>query len=68
MLRFLGLTATWGTVEWSVSLSLEGMARAVSCLMVIFSRLQLDDLGSEDNRAWGWSVDRTDKVIHHLST
>lgn len=44
---------TWGTVERSVFLSAEGSARAISSLMVIFSRLQLDDLGSEESKAWG---------------
>lgn len=45
---------------WSVAPSGEGMARAVSSLMVIFSRLQLDDLGSDDNRAW--TGDKTDTM------
>lgn len=31
----------------------EGMAKAISSLMVIFNRLQLDDLGSEESRACG---------------
>lgn len=44
---------TWGTVELSVFFSAEGMAKAVSSLMVIFNKLQLDDLGSEERRACG---------------
>lgn len=42
---------TWGTVELSVFFSAEGMAKAVSSLIVIFNKLQLDDLGSEERRA-----------------
>lgn len=43
---------TWGTVEVSVFLSANGIARAISSLMVTFKRLQLEDLGSEESRAW----------------
>lgn len=47
---------TCGTVELSAFCSAGGMARAISSLMVIFSRLQLDDFGSDESRAcrnWG---------------
>lgn len=42
---------TWGTMEVSVFLWAAGMAKAISSLMVILSRLQLDDLGSEESKA-----------------
>lgn len=52
---------TCGTVLLSVAPSLDGMANAVRDLMVIFRSPQLDDLGSEDSRAF------TEKVLLHLS-
>ena len=51
--RCVKVGRTWGTVELSVFLSAEGTANAISSLMVIFNRLQLDDLGSEESRACG---------------
>lgn len=44
--------STCGTELLSVSPSLEGIANAVRDLMVIFRSPQLDDLGSEDSRAY----------------
>lgn len=44
--------STCGTELLSVSASLEGIANAVRDLMVIFRSPQLDDLGSEDSRAY----------------
>lgn len=41
---------TWGTLEPSLSPS-AGTASAISPLMVIFNRLQLDDRGSEESKA-----------------
>jgi len=43
---------TCGTVLLSVAPSLDGMANAVRDVMVIFRSPQLDDLGSEDSRAY----------------
>lgn len=43
-------------------LSAEGMAKAISSLMVIFNRLQLDDLGSEESRAWARGEKKTDNA------
>lgn len=53
--------STCGTVLLSVAPSLDGMANAVRDLMVIFRSPQLDDLGSEDSRAY------TETVLLHLS-
>ncbi len=44
--------STCGTELLSVSPSLQGIANAVRDLMVIFRSPQLDDLGSEDSRAY----------------
>lgn len=44
--------STCGTVLMSVDPSSEGMANAVRDLMVIFRRLQLEDFGSEDSKAF----------------
>lgn len=52
-------------MEPSELLSADGMARLISCLMVIFSKLQLDDLGSEDSRACGDEWKRFRKVPSH---
>lgn len=53
--------STCGTVLLSVAPSLDGMANAVRDLMVIFRSPQLDDLGSEDSRAY------TETVLLNLS-
>lgn len=42
-------------------LSTEGMAKVISSLMVIFNRLQLDDLGSEERRACGRKKQKGEK-------
>lgn len=43
---------TCGTVEvWELLSAAAGLARAISSLMVIFSKPQLEDLGSEERRA-----------------
>lgn len=56
--------STCGTELLSVSASLEGIANAVRDLMVIFRSPQLDDLGSEDSRAYK-KINR--QVITHLT-
>lgn len=58
---------TWGTVELSVFLSTDGLARVISSLMVIFSRLQLDDFGSEESRACGEGSFRNCKTVTWLT-
>lgn len=53
---------TWGTLVPSLSPSLSpsaGMANTSSSLMVVFNRLQLDDLGSEESKACKTSSQRS---------